>query len=113
MSKVFDLVPPSPLDPWEADIKALISTGKERGYLTYEELNTAAPELAPSPEMLDRILMVLALNEVEIVDGSVGVVRQREAALGRGEQPKEPTGPEKPSALEPPIPNEKLEEPVR
>ena len=107
------LVPPSPLDPWEADILALLTRAKEKGYLTYEELNTAAPELAPSPEMMDRILMVLDLNTVEVVDGDVGVVRERAAARARGEPPPPDKRDGKPSALDLPITTEKIDDPVR
>ena len=56
MVKLDGLVPPSPLDAWESEILELIEKGKAKGYLTYEELNTALPEEAPSPEMMDRIL---------------------------------------------------------
>ncbi|MCC7137693.1 MAG: RNA polymerase subunit sigma-70, partial [Planctomycetes bacterium] len=107
------LVPPSPLDPWEADILALLTRAKEKGYLTYEELNTAAPELAPSPEMMDRILMVLDLNTIEVVDGDVGVVRERAAARARGEPPPPDKRDGKPSALDLPITTEKIDDPVR
>src|SRR5687768_1639354 len=114
MARIEGLVPPSPLDPSEPEIVALLDQGKAKGYLTYEELNTAAPELAPSPEMMDRILMVLDMNGVEIVDGSVGDVRERAAARARGEGlESESVGNKKPSALDLPITTEKIDDPVR
>ncbi|MBL9089182.1 MAG: RNA polymerase sigma factor RpoD [Planctomycetia bacterium] len=114
MANVEGLVPPSPLDPWEPEITALLELAKQKGYLTYEELNTAAPELAPSPEMMDRILMVLDLNGVEVVDGSVGAVREKDARRARGEAvDSESLRDKKPSALELPITTEKIDDPVR
>ncbi len=106
-----------PLDPWERDIVALLDLAKQKGYLTYEELNTAAPELAPSPEMMDRILMVLDLNGIEIVDGSRGGgAREGRARRARGEATS-PTAracsDRRRSALDLPITTEKIDDPVR
>jgi len=115
MIRVEALVAPSPLDPWEPEIQALISAGKAKGYLTYEELNTAPPEEAPSPEMMDRILMVLDLVGSDIIDGSYSRARDRAAARARGE-PEPVAVPEKdrkPSALDLPITTEKIDDPVR
>src|SRR5436190_6619586 len=104
MPKVEGLVPPSPLDAWESEIQVMIATGKAKGYLTYEELNTALPEEAPSPEMMDRILMVLDLAAIEIIDGGDARVRERAAARARGEvEPMVPEKDRKPSALDLPI----------
>ena len=64
--RVDPFVPPSPLDETEPEILELIETGKKRGYLTYEELNTAEPEKAPCPAMMDRILQTLDLEEIEV-----------------------------------------------
>ena len=38
----------------ESEIKELIDTGKERGFLTYEELNDFLPDDVVSPEYIDR-----------------------------------------------------------
>ncbi len=81
------LVSPSPLDEWEADIVALVAKAKAKGFLTYEELNTAIPEEAPSPERMDRILMAMDLAGVDVVDGGEGVRREREARAAAGEPP--------------------------
>src|SRR5687768_10133655 len=85
--RVDPYTPPSPLDETEPAIATLLATGKSRGYLTYEELNTAEPEKAPSPAMMDRILQSIDLARIEVIDGGVAVQRERRAAEARGEGP--------------------------
>jgi RNA polymerase primary sigma factor len=121
--RVDPFVPPSPLDEREPEILALIDTAKKRGYLTYEELNTAEPEKAPCPAMMDRILQTLDLERVEVIDGDVARRREREAYERRGEpvpnhlldKPRRTTEvPDlKESALDLPITTEKIDDPVR
>lgn len=50
------------------DLKELISRGKEKGYLTYDELNEVLPEDAVSPEKLDDMMMIFDEMDIEIVD---------------------------------------------
>ncbi|MCD4825695.1 MAG: RNA polymerase sigma factor RpoD [Phycisphaerae bacterium] len=52
----------------EASVKKLITKGKERGYLTYEEMNKDLPDEAASPEKLDSLLMTLDELGIELVD---------------------------------------------
>ncbi|MGE0192088.1 MAG: RNA polymerase sigma factor RpoD [Planctomycetota bacterium] len=118
--RVDPFVPPSPLDETEPEILELVETGKKRGYLTYEELNTAEPEQAPCPAMMDRILQTLDLQRIEVIDGGDAVRREREAALARGELPPEDPPPTRrgkggatESALDLPITTEKIDDPVR
>ncbi len=111
--RVDPFVPPSPLDETEAEITALIETGRKRGYLTYEELNTAEPELAPCPAMMDRILQTMDLENIEIIDGGVAERRERAAALARGELPDLDGDADGESALDLPITTEKIDDPVR
>ncbi|RPI64017.1 MAG: hypothetical protein EHM48_01510, partial [Planctomycetaceae bacterium] len=42
-------------DSLEASVKRLIAKGKERGYLTYEEMNDDLPDEAVSPDKLDSL----------------------------------------------------------
>ncbi len=112
MRRVDPFVPPSPLDETEPEIVTLIETGKKRGYLTYEELNTAEPELAPCPAMMDRILQTLDLEQIEVLDGGDALRREAAAALARGEMPDD-DGSSKGSALDLPISGEKIDDPVR
>ncbi|MFM8979833.1 MAG: RNA polymerase sigma factor RpoD [Planctomycetia bacterium] len=110
--RVDPYVPPSPLDETEAELLALVATGKARGYLTYEELNTAEPEKAPCPAMMDRILLTMDLHGIEVVDGGVHAQREARARAARGEVPP-PSRDDKPSALDLPITTEKIDDPVR
>ena len=113
--RVDPYVPPSPLDETEPEILVLLETGRKKGYLTYEELNTAEPEKAPCPAMMDRILQTIDLHQIEVVDGGVAAARERRAAKERGDLPPPGGrhGPEKPSALDLPITTEKIDDPVR
>jgi RNA polymerase primary sigma factor len=74
----------------EADIKALVQMGKDRGYLTYEEMNDGLPDDLVSPERLDRILMQLDELGIDLIDESdVEERRLREAGDGEWDAAEE------------------------
>ena len=52
----------------EDSLKLLIQSGKEKGFVTYEELNDLLPEDANSPEKIDKILMTLDEMGIDILD---------------------------------------------
>jgi len=68
----------------EDTIKLLTDRGKERGFLTYEELNDLLPDDTVSPEKIDKILMQLDELGIDLIDESD--VEEREALLGAREQ---------------------------
>jgi len=49
-------------------IKALISKGKEKGFLTFQELNEALPSDINEPEQLEEIINLFEQLEISIVD---------------------------------------------
>ena len=55
-------------DPLDISVKKLIAKGKERGYLTYEEMNDDLPDEAVSPDRLDTLLMTLDEMGIELID---------------------------------------------
>jgi RNA polymerase primary sigma factor len=54
----------------EETIKVIIKKGKEKGFLTYEELNDALPDEVISPARLDSLLMSLDELGVNLLDES-------------------------------------------
>jgi len=52
------------------DLRRLISIGKEKGYLTYDEVNRALPEDLVSSEKIDDMMMIFDEMDIEIVDSS-------------------------------------------
>ena len=52
----------------EQSLKLLMHSGKEKGFVTYEELNDLLPEDTISPEQIDKILMALDEMGIDIVD---------------------------------------------
>jgi len=53
------------------EIKKLISLGKQKGHLTYEEVNNLLPEEISSSDEMDNILMMLDSLNIEVVDSVV------------------------------------------
>ncbi len=49
-------------------IKALISKGKEKGFLTFQELNDALPSDINEPEQFEEIINLFEQLEISIVD---------------------------------------------
>ena len=52
------------------DLKRLISMGKEKGYLTYDEVNDALPDELVDSEKLDDMMMIFDEMDIAIVDTS-------------------------------------------
>jgi RNA polymerase primary sigma factor len=62
-------------------MEALVKRGKERGFLTYEELNDALPDETVSADKIDEILMQIDEMGIELVDeAGAEQRREREAA---------------------------------
>ena len=71
----------------EQQIQTLIERGKERGFLTYEEMNDSLPDDVVSPERLDRILMLLDELGVDLID-ELELAAREEAARARQAGPE-------------------------
>ena len=52
------------------DLRRLITIGKEKGYLTYDEVNSVLPDDLVSPEKIDDMMMIFDEMDIEIVDSS-------------------------------------------
>ena len=57
------------LDDKYDDIKKLIDTGKEKGYLTYDEVNDLIPHDVHSPEDLDDLLTTIGTQGIDVLEG--------------------------------------------
>src|SRR5215468_1431167 len=56
------------MDKIDEGLKALIESGKEKGYLTYTQVNDYLPDDAVNPEKLDQLLMILEEQGIELID---------------------------------------------
>src|SRR3954470_17711736 len=66
-------------------LKALIESGKDKGYLTYSQVNDYLPDDAVNPEKLDQLLLHLEEQGIELIDETEA--EEREA--GPAPQPDE------------------------
>ena len=57
------------LDDKYEDIKKLIDTGKEKGYLTYDQVNDLIPHDVHSPEDLDDLLTTIGTQGIDVLEG--------------------------------------------
>jgi len=60
------------------EMRALVEKGKQRGFLTYEEMNEELPDENLSPDRLDSLLMTLDDLGIDLIDETE--VEKREAA---------------------------------
>ncbi len=94
----------------ENSVKKIIAKGKERGYLTYEEMNNDLPDEAVSPDKLDSLLMTLDEMGIELLDESE--VEKREPFADGSEPAKGPTKAKK-AADELAMDTRRIDDPVR
>jgi RNA polymerase primary sigma factor len=94
------------------EVKELITRGKEKGFLTYDELNSALPADLVSPEKLDDLMVMFGEMDIDIVDAPEEERYQKMPAegeeefaelqdLGELEEELEEEKPEKPIDLTP------------
>src|SRR5437879_7382820 len=62
-------------------LRVLIESGKEKGYLTYGQVNEYLPDDAVNPEKLDQLLMMLEEQGIELIDETEA--EEREAGPAR------------------------------
>ncbi|MDW7709131.1 MAG: RNA polymerase sigma factor RpoD [Deferrisomatales bacterium] len=67
------------------DFEELIEDGKDRGYLTYREINDALPEEVIDPEAIDELIMTLRDLDIAVVDDASLEREPREPEEGDGE----------------------------
>ena len=91
-----------------SEINQLISRGKEKGYLTYEEVNDVLPADVVTPEKIDDLMHLFGENEIDIVDTTAKGEKIATAKGGRGkdEGPSEGTPASKSDAVS-------IDDPVR
>jgi RNA polymerase primary sigma factor len=57
-------------DKYDEEIHSLIDTGKEKGYLTYGDVNEMMPdEMATSPEDIDDLITTIGTQGIDLLDG--------------------------------------------
>jgi RNA polymerase primary sigma factor len=57
------------LDDKYDDIKKLVDAGKEKGYLTYDQVNDLIPHNVHSPEDLDDLLTTIGTQGIDVLEG--------------------------------------------
>jgi RNA polymerase primary sigma factor len=57
-------------------LKALVESGKHKGYLTFSQVNDYLPDDAVNPEKLDQLLLVLEEQGIELIDESEAEERE-------------------------------------
>ncbi|MFZ0705349.1 MAG: RNA polymerase sigma factor region1.1 domain-containing protein, partial [Candidatus Korobacteraceae bacterium] len=57
------------LDDKYDDIKKLIDVGKEKGYLTYDEVNDLIPHDVHSPDDLDDLITTIGTQGIDVLEG--------------------------------------------
>ncbi len=90
------------------EIGRLILQGKEKGYLTYEEVNDALPSNFVAPEQIDGLMNMFGENEIHVVDSdSAGEKLMSESDASNGK--------ETPNSEGAPVKNESVsvDDPVR
>ncbi|MCH6579677.1 MAG: RNA polymerase sigma factor RpoD [Nitrospinae bacterium] len=92
-----------------SEINQLISLGKEKGFLTYEEVNDVLPANLVAPEQIDDLMHIFGENEIDIVD--TAVKDDKPAEVAEPEKEEEPAPAETVAETKPD--NVTIDDPVR
>ncbi|MBI4706546.1 MAG: RNA polymerase sigma factor RpoD [Candidatus Omnitrophica bacterium] len=71
------------------DMEKIIALGKQKGYLTYDDVNELLPEDVSSSEEIDRLFELLGNEDIEIVEGSDDKSQEKTEAILKEESLKE------------------------
>ncbi len=84
--------PPEPKIPLKSEseikeLKKLIELGKERGFLTYDEINDLLPADIVSPEKIDDVMTMFSQMDIDVVEAKSGPQKlDEEEDLAEGEE---------------------------
>ena len=83
------------------EVNQLISLGKEKGFLTYEEVNDVLPANLVAPEQIDDLMHIFGENEIDIVDTAAKNDKPVELETEKEEEPtpEEPAPAAKPDSV--------------
>jgi RNA polymerase primary sigma factor len=105
-----DSLSDSAIDNLGSGVKSLIDKGKERGFVTYDELNKVLPDDMVSPDKLDAVLQKMDDLGIELVESSEEEGKD-DAGVGPAEEEREFEGP---AEREPRTPDSaRIDDPVR
>ena len=63
------------------DVEKIIALGRQKGYLTYDEINDLLPEEIASSEDIDQIFELLGNEDIELVDSQDDQQERKESRL--------------------------------
>ena len=75
-------------EPKLQELDKLIAKGKEKGYLTYDEVNDALPSDIVSLDQLDDIMMLFGSMDIEVVDSAKAGRLPSEPSAGPAAEPE-------------------------
>src|SRR3989449_8735518 len=101
-------------EPKLEELDRLISMGKQKGFLTYDEVNDALPSDLVSLDQLDDIMMMFGAMDIEVVDSAKAGRLPSEVRERKAVEPddNDDDGPPEPIDLTP-GPVGRTEDPVR
>jgi RNA polymerase primary sigma factor len=73
------------MEKMDDGLKSLIEAGKQKGYLTFSQVNDFLPDDAVNPEKLDQLLVFLEEHGIELIDESEAEEREASPAAEREE----------------------------
>jgi RNA polymerase primary sigma factor len=97
-------------EPKLQELDKLIAMGKQKGFLTYDEVNDALPSDIVSLDQLDDIMMMFGAMDIEVVDSAKG--GRLPSEIERAPEPEEEEPADAPIDLSP-GPVGRTEDPVR
>jgi RNA polymerase primary sigma factor len=80
----------APTEHHDADLQALITTGRAQGYLTFDQVNAYLPDEAVDPEKIDALLVALEEKGIDLVDAPPGPEAEAEAGESAAPTPAKP-----------------------
>ncbi|MFQ3652078.1 MAG: RNA polymerase sigma factor RpoD [Gemmataceae bacterium] len=70
------------MEKLQESLKALLELGKEKGYLTYGQVNDFLPDEDASPDKIDQLILLLEQADIQLIDESEVEEQEREARGG-------------------------------
>ena len=73
------------MEKLDEGLKTLLEQGKEKGYLTFTQVNDYLPDDAVNPEKLDQLILMLEEQGIELIDEEDVADREGSPAAGSAE----------------------------